>query len=214
MENVTQAEQDTPQESAIAVLQEDFALGGYGAGTVILREVLEDGSELSHLELGVEQEDGERTDPWAEGACLFDLTREEWRLVRSAPLLSFMLVAAADGKVSRQERRALVRALEDGKRSTCEVFRTVCRELCGKRDELTAQLFAAPGGVERLPEAYQVVAGSLGRDEAERFKWCLLELGRRVAVASGGLFASWGWLRREERHALAELAVVLDASRA
>ncbi|HSP78390.1 MAG TPA: hypothetical protein VLQ93_07670, partial [Myxococcaceae bacterium] len=115
MENVTQAGQDTQQEPSIAVLQEDFALGG----TVILREVLEDGSELSHLDLGVEQEDAERTDPLAEGACFFDLTREEWRLVRSAPLLSFMLVAAADGRVSRQERRALVRALEDGKRSTC-----------------------------------------------------------------------------------------------
>jgi cyanophycinase-like exopeptidase len=213
MENVTEAGQDTLLEPAIAALQEDFALGGDRAGAVILREVLEDGSELSHLELGSAQEEEEQTPPWAEGACLFDMTQEEWRLVRSAPLLSFILVASVDGQVSRRERRALVCALEDGKRSTCEVFRAVCRELFSKREELTAQLLAAPGGIEQIPEAYQVVARNLGREEAERFKWCLLEVGRRVAVASGGLFASWGWLRREERHALAELAVVLDSSR-
>ncbi|HEX8819106.1 MAG TPA: hypothetical protein VF794_04205 [Archangium sp.] len=157
-----------------------------------------------------DEEDDERTDPWAEGACRLDLTREEWRVVRGAALLSFLMVASADGKVHAWERRAMVRALEDGKRSSCEVFRLVCAELFRKRDGLLEQLVSDSLGFEHLPEAYHVVQRRLGRHEAERFKWCLLELGRRVAVASGGMFASWGWLRREERHALAELALVLD----
>ena len=32
-------------------------------------------------------EDEEKTDPWARGACHFDLTREEWRRVRRALML-------------------------------------------------------------------------------------------------------------------------------
>jgi len=154
--------------------------------------------------------DEERTDPWAEGASRLDMTREEWRLVRGAALLSFLTVAGADGEVRTWERRALVRALEDGKRSTCEVFRLVCTELFRERDGLLERLFSDLLVLEELPEAYRVVERRLGHAEAERFRWCLLELGRRVAVASGGLFASWGWLRREERRALAELAVALD----
>jgi hypothetical protein len=154
--------------------------------------------------------DEERTDPWGEGACRLDLSREEWRLVRGAALLSFLRVAGADGEVQTWERRALVRALEDGKRSTCEVFRLVCAELFRERDGLLELLVGDSLGFAQLPEAYQVVERRLGHAEAERFRWCLLELGRRVAVASGGLFASWGWLRREERHALAELAIALD----
>jgi hypothetical protein len=213
VQDTIQAVRSTRAEANMAALRQEVVLGGPGAEGFLLREVLEDGSEPRQVEFPFSGEDAETTDPFAEGACLFDMSREEWRLVRRAPLLCFMLVAAADGQVSRRERRELVRALEDGRRSTCEVFRTVCRELHGKREELMAQLFSDAGGIEQLPEAYRVVASSLGREEAERFRWCLLEVGRRVAVASGGPFASWGWLRPEERHALAELAWVLDSGR-
>jgi hypothetical protein len=168
------------------------------------------GARAALFQVAWEEGDEERTDPWGEGACRLDMTREEWRLVRGAAVLSFLMVAGADGTVHAWERRALVRALEDGKRSTCEVFRLVCAELFRERDGLVDGLVADSLGFARLPEAYQVVERRLGRPEAQRFRWCLLELGRRVAVASGGLFASWGWLRREERHALAELAIALD----
>lgn len=158
--------------------------------------------------------DEEKTDPWAQGACRFDLTREEWGRVRRAPLLSFLWVASADDRVYPGERLALVRVLEEGLRARSEVFREVCAELLRKRGTLMAELVSEePPCEEQLPEVYRLLARKLGRNEAERFKWCLLEVGRRVAVASGGLFASWGWLRREERHALAGLALALDAGR-
>jgi hypothetical protein len=184
------------------------------AASLLYREVLEDESELLILDLDSEPSDAddeERTDPRGEAACHFDMTRAEWQLVRSAPMLSFLMIAAADGQVLPRERQALVKALEDGKRSTCEVFRTVCSELFLKRETLMAELVSCSMGMEQIPEVYQLLNQRLGREEAERFKWCLLELARRVGEASGGLFASWGWLRREERHALAELAVALES---
>jgi hypothetical protein len=159
--------------------------------------------------------DEEKTDPWAQGACHFELTREEWRRVRRAPLLSFLWVASADGRVYPGERLALVGVLEEGLRARSEVFREVCAELLRERGTLMAELVSEePPCEEQLPEVYRLLARKLGQSEAERFKWCLLEVGRRVAVASGGLFATWGWLRPEERHALARLALALDAGRA
>lgn len=160
--------------------------------------------------------DEEKTDPWARGACHFDLSREEWRRVRRAPLLSFLWVASADAdRVYPGERLALVRVLEEGLHARSEVFREVCAELLRKRGTLIAELVSEePPCAEQLPEVYRLLERKLGRNEAERFKWCLLEVGRRVAAASGGLFASWGWLRREERRALAGLALALDAGRA
>lgn len=159
-------------------------------------------------------EDEEKTDPRAGVASLFDLTLEEWRRVCQAPLGSFLWVASADGRVYPGEKRALVRALEEGRHARSEVFRAVCGELLRKRSTLMAELVSEPmlqAGL--LPEVYRLLARKLGREEAERFKWCLLELGRQVAEASGGPWAVCGWLRREERHALAELALVLDSGR-
>lgn len=149
--------------------------------------------------------DDETTDPRAEGACLFDMTPGEWRFVRNAPLMGLLMVAGADGTVLPWERRALVSALEEGKRSSCELFRAVCRELYRQRD-LLLELFATDTfESDQLSEAYELVSEKLGAEEAEHFRACLLKLGRQVAKASGGWLASWGWLRGSERRALAEL---------
>jgi hypothetical protein len=96
---------------------------------VFLREVPEDTDALRSRSVDASEE---KTDPRAEGACLFDLTPQEWRFVRNTPLVGFLIVAGADGTVHPRERRALVSALEQGKRSPCELFRTVCRELYRK----------------------------------------------------------------------------------
>jgi hypothetical protein len=213
MEHNVLVVRDTRAESVSEELSE--GLEAMTASALLYREVLEDESELLFLDLSVQPdaEDEERTDPRSESACRFDMSREEWQMVRNAPLLSFLMIAAVDGRVLPREQQALIRAVADGKRSTCEVFRVVCIELFRKRESLMAELVASSMGTEQIPEVYRLLAQRLGRDEAERFKWCLLELARRVAEASGGLFASWGWLRREERQALAELAVALESAR-
>jgi hypothetical protein len=213
MEYVVQAVSGTRTESGSEEMSE--GLEAMTAAALLYREVLEDESELLFLDLSPkpDAEDEERTDPRSEVACRFDMSREEWQMVRNAPLMSFLMIAGADGRVGPREQRALVRAVEDGKRSTCEVFRAVCIELFRKRESLMSELVSGSMGAEQIPDVYRLLAQRLGRDEAERFKWCLLELARRVAESSGGLFASWGWLRREERHALAELAVALESAR-
>jgi len=154
----------------------------------------------------------EKTDPRAEGACLFDLSPQEWRYVRNAPVVGFLLVASADGTVFPRERQALVHALEQGKRSSCELFRTVCRELYRQRNDMMALFVSDTFESEQLTEAYRLIVEKLGQDEAERFKACLLTLGQKVARASGRLGASWGWLHREERRALAKVATVFGPS--
>ncbi|KFE70137.1 hypothetical protein [Hyalangium minutum] len=149
--------------------------------------------------------DDEPTDPRAEGACLFDLSSEEWRFVRNAPLVGFLIVAGADGTVSSRERQALVDVLEAGKDSECGLFQAVCRELYRKRARLTEIFVTDNLEQDQLLETYKLVSGKLGSHEAEQFRACLLKLGHEVAKASGGLLTSWGWLRGAEKRALAEL---------
>ncbi len=155
----------------------------------------------------------EATDPWAEGACLFNLAPAEWRWVRNAPLVGFLIVAGADGAVRLEERRALVRALEEGRCASSELFRRVCRELYRERDTLVELFVADTFEPQHLAEAYSLVSGKLGPGEAEDFRACLLKLGEQVARASGGVLASWGWLRGVERRALDELAQAFGPQR-
>ncbi|HEX8704391.1 MAG TPA: hypothetical protein VF815_36505 [Myxococcaceae bacterium] len=154
----------------------------------------------------------EKTDPRAEGACLFDLSPREWRYVRNAPVVGFLLVASADGTVFPRERQALIQALEQGKRSSSELFRTVCRELYRQRHDLMALFVSDTFESEQLTEAYRLIVEKVGRDEAERFKACLLTLGQKVARASGRLGAAWGWVHREERRALTKVATAFGPS--
>ena len=214
MELDVQAVSNMRMQSVSGASSADF--GAMMASSLLYREVLEDESELLILDLEGEladAEDDEQTDPRGEAVCHFDMSRKEWRLVCNAPLLSFLMMAGGKGRVLPCERRALVRALEDGKRSTCEAFRTMCEELFLQRESLMAELVSSSMGMEQIPDVYRLLDKKLGREEAERFKWCLLELARRVGEASGGLFASWGWLRREQRHALAELAMAFESAR-
>jgi hypothetical protein len=133
------------------------------------------------------------------------MSAAEWRFVRNAPLASFLIVAGADGTVLPREQRALVSALEEGKGSPSPLFRTVCRELYRQRDRLMEILVSDTFERDQLPEAFSLVSGKLGSEEAEQFRASLLKLGRQVAQSSGGLLASWGWLRGVEKRALAEL---------
>lgn len=155
------------------------------------------------LELGEE-----KTDPRAEGSCLFELSPQEWRYVRNAPVVAFLMVASADGTVFPRERMALVSALEQGKRSSSELFRTVCRELHRHRNDLMALFVSDTFESEQLTEAYRLIVEKVGQDEADRFKACLQMLSEKVARACGSFGATFGWFRGEERRALAKVATV------
>jgi hypothetical protein len=110
------------------------------------------------------------------------------------------------------ELRAMLSAIEEGKRSSCEIFRAVCRELSRQRDTLLESFVSDTFECDQLSEAYRLVSGKLGEAEAERFKACLLKLAQQVARSSGGWLASWGWLRGVERRALTELSRAFSAS--
>jgi hypothetical protein len=181
-----------------------------GVAPVFLLEAPQEAEVLRAL---VAEGDDETTAPRAEGACLFELTPAEWRFVRNAPLVGFLMVAGANGTVFPVQRQALVNALEQGKSSTCELFQAVCRELYRKRDTLLQTFASDTFERDQLSEAYRLVSGKLGPEEAERFKESLLKLGRQVAKASGGWLAACGWVRGVERRALAELSQAFGADR-
>ncbi len=199
--------QPVQPKSFTAPSSEAFALPSDAA--VSLRGV----ADASRARRSLLLDGDEVTAPLSEGACQLDMTVEEWRLLRGAPVVGFLMVAGADGHVSASERRALFQALEEGKRSPSEAFQAVCRELFRERDTLMAEFISTSAlGCEPLSQACRLVRQKLGPEEAERFKTCLLKLGQQVASASDGLLSSLGWRRPVERRALAELAMALDPS--
>lgn len=209
MAHAPQSSPEPRTQSRVEMATQQDPLSGL-AQTFLLEAQQEAGAPRVVL---VVEGDEERTAPRAEGACLFDLSPAEWRFVRNAPLVSFLIVAGADGKVMPGELRSLERALKQGKRAGCEIFRVVCRELYRQRDTLLQSFAADTFERAQLPEAYRLVSEKLGPDEAERFKECLLRLGREVAKASGGFLASAGWVRSVERRALAELSQAFGTER-
>lgn len=194
------------QSRAELAIQEDSSTGEL---PVFL---LEEPQGAETLPLVIEGDD-ETTDPRAEGACRFDLSPAEWRFVRNAPLVGFWMVAGADGTVLPGEMRSLVKALEEGQDSSCGIFGAVCRELYRRRSMLLQNFGSDTFESAQLSEAYRLVSGKLGQDEAERFRANVMKLGWQVAKASGDWLAACGWVRGVERRALAELSKAFDPAR-
>ncbi len=200
------AEPRTQSRVELATQQESLT----GELPVFLLEVPQEAEALGAL---VVEGDDETTDPRAEGACRFDLSPAEWRFVRNAPLVGFLTVAGADGTVLPGELRSLVKGLEEGKGSSCEIFAAACRELYRRRDTLLQSFASDTFERDQLSEAYRLVSGKLGQSEAERFRASVMKLGWQVAKASGDWLAACGWVRGVERRALADLSKAFDLDR-
>src|SRR4051812_17235586 len=90
----------TQSRVEVATQEDPFS----GLAPAFLLEAPQEAEVLQEL---VVERDDETTAPRAAGACLFDLSPAEWRFVRNAPLVSFLMVAGADGTVMPGELRSL-----------------------------------------------------------------------------------------------------------
>jgi hypothetical protein len=130
------------------------------------------------------------------------------RLAR-APLLVFMLVADADGKVDRKERAALERLCSNPDQFSSPLFGAAVRHLVRDADHH----FEALQRLELEPlDELAAVAAELETaypDEARAFKRCLLQWGKAVAEASGGFLGFGRKVRAQEAVTLADIALSL-----
>lgn len=127
-------------------------------------------------------------------------------MIASAPVIVFLLVAAADGNVDRKEVAAFAKGLEANLSGKSSIMAGALARAVLHLEELI-QALAAESPVERaamLVVALQLVERDAGVPRARIFARALYELGENVAQASGGFMGFGNKIGKEEQ-------VVLDA---
>jgi hypothetical protein len=122
------------------------------------------------------------------------LTESQWTAIAAAPVIVFMLVAAADGQVDAREVTAFGKKLTASLAGGGRVMKGAAARALPNLALLTEKL--AESGVEGMANllvaARQMVDETVGRGEGHRFASALYALGESVASASGGGFFGLG----------------------
>lgn len=126
-----------------------------------------------------------------------------------APLLVFMLVAAADGEVKPEEQAMLADLAQNAEVFSSDLFQAAVAEMSRQATRFIGEF--QQDGFDCMA-ALTEVAGFLDSqhpDEADAFKQCLLGWGRAIGAASGVLPGRERTLAREEGMALTGVAIAL-----
>ena len=141
------------------------------------------------------------------------LTAEDWNELELAPLWVLSAVGAADGKIDKSERAALVEGLRGGAEHADAfvggVFARVSENFDAIWDRYMSDERFAVHGLRTVGDVVDRVADPV---QALHFKQTLVQLGVDVADASGGVLGLGDKRSRAERKALADVANALRVS--
>jgi uncharacterized tellurite resistance protein B-like protein len=131
------------------------------------------------------------------------------RLARS-PLLVFLIVAAADGKVDKKEMVAFHKVMSDGEVCGSRMLRTLYEKVTVPNIETFLQELTG-GQIDPLTELKSVgaVLDEHYPDQAEMFKESLVDIARQIADASGGIFGFGKKMDKDEANAILAIAIAL-----
>jgi hypothetical protein len=140
------------------------------------------------------------------------LTERQWVAITAAPVVVFLMVAAADGKVDSREIQAFGKKLLESLEGGSRIMKGAAMRAAPNLDALIQGL--AGRGLEGLAAivvaARQIVDETAGRGEGHRFARACYALGESVASASGGgLFGFGNKIGAEERAILDGLKKLL-----
>lgn len=136
-------------------------------------------------------------------------TPEEKEFLARSPLLVFLLVAAADGKVDKKELAAFDKIVEASLGSTNDLVRQTITQMLPEVERHLEELTSE--GVNPLEELKRVAAilDSNHPNEAEEFKIYLLVVATKIAQSSGGFLGFGKKIDDREAAAIAAIAVTL-----
>ena len=139
-------------------------------------------------------------------------TDEQWLNILYSPIVTFALVAGADGKIDKKEavgfRNQLIQGLAVDNAMLQEVMVGIIPEVGALMNEVIG------GGVDPkavLENVASSVDANLCSDDAMHFKLSLLQIGKAIAESSGGFMGMFGSrISKEETRALAAMALLLN----
>ena len=139
------------------------------------------------------------------------ITVADWQLLCLSPCLVFMIVAAADGTVDKNEAKAFGEILQKPTAHPSRYLQKVLAETRGNVQGLIREILErGDNPLTTLGQVAAVVDAQMDEDEGFMFKLSLLAIGQQIAKASGGGFLGMGnKVSKEEQQALVAIAAVL-----
>ncbi|GHA03212.1 hypothetical protein GCM10008090_10250 [Arenicella chitinivorans] len=139
-----------------------------------------------------------------------EFSNEDFEKLKQAPFLIFFLVAAADGSIDKKEVREFMEVLSNPEILNNPLLNRIITNVINQIPSVISDM--ATKEIDYISELAQlkfIADSSLPDDQANHFKISLLLLGKKIAEASGGFFGFGSKISKEEKGALAAIAVCL-----
>jgi hypothetical protein len=135
---------------------------------------------------------------------------EDFEVLKRSPFLVFFIVAAADGKVDKKELLAFLEILFDSDKYPNVLFNRILENV--RNDVSTIVSGIADKNldyIEELSNLRRIIDDNFSPEDAIAFKMSLLMISKEIAEASGGFLGFGNKIRKEEKAAIAAIAMCL-----
>ncbi|MCL1035698.1 hypothetical protein L2750_00805 [Shewanella submarina] len=130
-----------------------------------------------------------------------------------SPLLVFLLVAGADGKVEPKEVQSFLKVLTDKAVLSHPILNAIVNGIAPDLQQHVQELIQTGDNyLEQLTEIAELADANFEQEMSESFKYGLYYIGEKVASTSRGFWGFGGKPGKPEKAALAAIAGVLNIS--
>ncbi|WP_321405867.1 hypothetical protein [Tolumonas auensis] len=166
-------------------------------------------------------ETNENEDSWLENLLndsSEEIDYEDYELLKEAPFIIFILMAFADGKIDLKETKALAEVVLNPDMFQNDFLVQLIRDAIPEINHTSIPQCLAPimnnnpDYVEKLNNLKRAIDKNLNTSEALEFKKALINLGYKIADASGGLFGMGNRVCKQEKQMLRTIASILGVT--
>ncbi|AJQ95462.1 hypothetical protein [Gynuella sunshinyii] len=142
-----------------------------------------------------------------------NFSSDDFETLKQSVFLIFFLVAAADGKVDKKELIAFIKLLSDPEKITNTLLNRIVTNVINDVPTIISEMAKKKlDYIEELGKLKKIIDNNLSAEEANSFKISLFLVGREIAEASGGFFGFGSKISKEEKGALAAIALCLGVT--
>ena len=147
-----------------------------------------------------------------------NIDNKSYLLMKEAPFIVFILMALADGEMDLKETTALAEIILNPRMFNNEFLVQVIRDAIPELtytsipECLSAIMDSNPDYLEKLNELRDAIDNNLAVDDALMFKQALIQLGYKIANASGGKFGFGSKVCKKEKKMLRTIALFLGVN--
>jgi tellurite resistance protein len=139
-----------------------------------------------------------------------EFSPEDFEALKRSPFLVFFIVAAADGKVDKKELLSFIEILSDPEKYSNGLLNRIVTNVINDVSIIVTTLAdSSLDYIEELGNLRRIIDDNLPPEEAIAFKMCLLLIAKEIAEASGGFLGFGSKISKDEKVAIAAIAMCL-----